>query len=521
LTAAALACLTPGASADHTLQDLVSPDGGAPYSWDALHMSQDGQRVLFATQEPFDPSDTDTVPDIYERIGETFTRVAREAGDTSVSHQRRFSLDGSHVFFRPRFSRTQLVPEDRDITVDVYEAHGGTTRLASVGELPSNGLFDATLRGASDDGSRVYFTTAETLVAQDTDGGYVDVYERSPAGTRLVSGGGNGPFDVTFQLASAAGATVVFYTEEQLVVADTDTERDLYANSPAGTELVSTGPVPSSGGFFVGHAISPAGDRVVFSTFSGLVPADTDGRLDIYAREGGTTELISTGPTSTNAPVDVTFDDASEDATVVLFHTTEHLTTGHTWSDFGYYRRAGGATDLIVPVDLNQETIPISSGDGSRAFYETHTKVLPDDTDPSRDIYQWHAGTTTRVSTGPQDTDWRNPTLGGASFDGERVFFRTNARHVPADTSLDWDIYERYQGQTMLLTDNPVPQEGADAWVEAVSRDGIHVLVGTRQSLDPADTDGGTQDAYLYSAPSPLASFSTVERVDDFTRAGQ
>ena len=499
----------------------MSPDGGAPYSWEALHMSQDGQRVLFATEEPFDPSDTDTVADIYERIGETFTRVAREAGDAFASHQRRFSLDGSHVFFRPRFSRTQLVAEDRDITVDVYEAHGGTTRLASVGDLPSNGLFDATLRGASDDGSRVYFTTAETLVAQDADGGYTDVYERSAAGTRLVSAGGDGPFDVTFALASAAGATVAFVTQEQLVAADTNTAHDLYANSPSGTELVSTGPTSASGGAIAAHAISASGDRVIFSTSAGLVPADTDGQIDIYAREGGTTELVSTGPTSTNAAVGVTFDDASEDASAVLFHTTEHLTTDHTWSDFGYYRRAGGTTDLIVPVDLNQDPFLISSGDGSHAFYETHTKVLPDDTDPSRDIYQWHAGTTTRVSTGPQDTDWRNPTLGGASFDGERVFFRTNARHVPADTSLDWDVYERYQGQTTLLTDNPVPQEGPDVWVEAVSRDGLHVLVGTRQSLDPADTDGGAEDAYLYSAPSPLASFSTVERVDDFTRAGQ
>ena len=237
-TAAVIGCLAPAARADHTLNDLVSPAGSAAYSWDPVHMSQDGQRVLLATQEPFDPSDTDTRSDIYERIGETFTRVAREAGDVSQYNKRHFSLDGSHVFFRPLSWRTQLVPEDRDITVDVYEAHGGTTRLASVGDLPSNGLFDATLRDASDDGSSVYFTTEETLVAQDTDGGYVDIYERSAAGTRLVSPGGNGEFDATFQLASDEGATVVFSTQEQVVAADTDSAYDLYANSPAGTELV-------------------------------------------------------------------------------------------------------------------------------------------------------------------------------------------------------------------------------------------------------------------------------------------
>jgi hypothetical protein len=323
-----------------------------------------------------------------------------------------------------------------------------------------------------------------------------------------VSEGGNGPFNATFQRASATGATVVFGTAEQLAASDTDTANDLYANSLGGTELVGPGSA---------LAISSDGDRIVFSSFAGLVPEDTDGRLDIYARAGATTELVSTGPTSTNAPVDVTFDDASEDATVVLFHTTEHLTSEHTWTDPGFYRRAGSTTDLVIPVDANAATRQFSSGDGSRAFYTTHTKVLPDDTDPSVDIYQWHMGVTTRLSTGPQDTDWTNPTFGGASFDGERVFFVSRARHVPEDTTLDYDVYERFQGQTHLLTNNPAPQDGVGISVAAISRDGANVLVSTGQALDPADTDGGTDDAYLYTAPSTLTSLWNVERADDFS----
>ncbi|MGH2979195.1 MAG: hypothetical protein ACRDLQ_06115 [Solirubrobacterales bacterium] len=520
LSAAMLACLGPAASADHTLEDLVSPDGAAQFDWDALHMSPDGQRVLFGTSDPFDPADTDTRADIYEVVGETFTRVGPGGGFCCVP--RAFSLDGSHVFFQPVETDDfddKLVPEDRDITDDVYETHAGVTRLVSVGSLPSNGLFDATLRDTPDDGSRAYFTTEEQLVAQDTDGGYIDIYERSPSGTRLVSTGGNGEFDVAFRRASDVGAVVVFATAEQLVAADTDTQDDLYANSGAGTELVSTGPTSGGGGGTGVNALSPTGSRVVFSTRERLVPEDTDGSgLDVYARAAGTTELVSTGPTSTNAAADVTFHDASEDATVVLFSTTEQLTADHTWADIGYYRRAGATTDLIVPVDVNR-AFPVTSGDGSRAFYDTHTKVLPEDTDPNLDIYQWHQGVTTRLSTGPQDTDWANPFLGGASFDGERVFFITKARHLPEDPSPDWDVYERFQGQTKLLTAKPSPQLGLGISIAAVSPDGTQVLIETGQALDPADTDANEMDAYLYTAPSAATSFGQVGRVDDFARS--
>ena len=260
----------------------------------------------------------------------------------------------------------------------------------------------------------------------------------------------------------------------------------------------------------------------MFSTTERLVPEDTDGfGRDLYVRAGGTTQLVSTGPTATNAATDATFDHASEDATVVLFHTTEHLTAGHVWSDLGYYRRAGANTDLIIPVDLNEQAFPRSSGDGSHAFYETDTPVLPDDTDFFYDVYQWHGGVTTRASTGPLDVQGNDASLGGTSFDGERVFFVTAARHVPQDTSSDWDVYERFEGQTALLTDNPVPQPGLNMWVEQVSPDGRQVLIQTRQSLDPADTDSSIPDAYLYTAPSPASSFWNVARADDFTRTGR
>ena len=89
---------------------------------------------------------------------------------------------------------------DTDTALDVYERAGGQTTLVSTGPTGGNGAFDAFFAGASADGTRVFFGTAESLVSADTDT-TVDVYERAGGQTTLVSTGptgGNGIFDAFF-----------------------------------------------------------------------------------------------------------------------------------------------------------------------------------------------------------------------------------------------------------------------------------------------------------------------------------
>jgi hypothetical protein len=72
------------------------------------------------------------------------------------------SNDGSYVFFD---SADPLVPQDANATNDVYEWHEGRISLISSGQdsLPSYFL------GASPDGANVFFGTHARLVPQDTD----------------------------------------------------------------------------------------------------------------------------------------------------------------------------------------------------------------------------------------------------------------------------------------------------------------------------------------------------------------
>ncbi len=58
---------------------------------------------------------------------------------------------------------------DTDNAWDVYQRFNGTTTRISTGAINGNGAFGASFAGASADGTRVFFTTSEQLVASDTD----------------------------------------------------------------------------------------------------------------------------------------------------------------------------------------------------------------------------------------------------------------------------------------------------------------------------------------------------------------
>jgi hypothetical protein len=80
----------------------------------------------------------------------------------------------------------------------------------------------------SDDGSKVFFTTGDALVRQDTNT-QPDTYEFKPASGQvaLVSGGtSSGPSE--FQDASPSGNDVFFTTRQRLVGSDTDDNVDVY-----------------------------------------------------------------------------------------------------------------------------------------------------------------------------------------------------------------------------------------------------------------------------------------------------
>jgi hypothetical protein len=153
------------------------------------------------------------------------------------------STDGSRVLFS---TDAGLVDTDKDRNADVYVRTGGATAhpsTAIVSQNPdtgSNGPFDASFTGASSDARLAFFESDEGLTPQAFDGGRPDVFAGTPTSLSLVSAGGSGPFDASYAGASANGARVFFTTAERLVPADTDSSLDVYERSSGSTKLIST-----------------------------------------------------------------------------------------------------------------------------------------------------------------------------------------------------------------------------------------------------------------------------------------
>jgi hypothetical protein len=104
------------------------------------------------------------------------------------------------------------------------------------------------------------------------------------AGVRLpdpglaLGSGGNHPI-------SADGTKVFFSTTDALVAEDTNGKEDVYEWEAGADHLLSSG-TGSSGSYLIDA--SPSGKDVFFATRDQLVPTDQDENLDIYdAREGG------------------------------------------------------------------------------------------------------------------------------------------------------------------------------------------------------------------------------------------
>jgi hypothetical protein len=421
---------------------------------------------------------------------------------------RRVSDDGKHVFFETQESMVPadadgLCYHEAELyqqCTDVYERYNGTTTLVSTGPSSTNGNFTARFRGMSRDGLHVFFSTAEQLVPEDTDQS-IDIYERFNGTTRLVSTGptgGNGNSDAYFKGASDDGTHVFFQTQEQLTSGDTDSNADVYDRSNGTTTtLVSTGPAGGNGPFDSSFAGSSAdGSHVFFETADRLTSSDTDNNVDVYDRFNGTTTQISTGPNGGNGPIDASFDGASKDGSIVWFNTNESLVPGDTDGRRDVYQRSGGTTTLLSTgpsggngnFDANFQG---ASDDGSRVWIGTLESLAPTDTDTSYDIYERSGGTITQISLGPNGGNGASDALfAGATPDGSKVFFETNEPLVAADTDAFPDVYQRSQGNTTLISTKP-PSGAPKSWSSflAVNNNGSRIFFKTWDQLLPSDTD--------------------------------
>jgi hypothetical protein len=361
------------------------------------------------------------------------------------------------------------------------------------------------------------------------------VYERSGGVTSLVStgpAGGNGPKGAEFAGAADDGTKVFFQTAEGMVADDTDGSQDVYQRFGGTTTLVSTGPAGGNGAFMaIYDGASQDGSRVFFHTAESLVAGDTDGRSDVYERASGATSVLSNGSAGGNGGFAAQFAGCSQDGTTMFFETTEQLVASDNDSTNDVYRSSGGTVALLSAgfndtVATNAYFVGAST-DGGKVFIRSEESLASGDTDKYQDIYEYSGGSLARLSRGPSAGNGQaHAFFGGASADGSRVVFTTYESLDPSDTDTAADVYERYAGTTYLLSTGTGGGNGAfDATVRAVSADGKRVFFRTAESLLSADTDGaadvyssnvpGTITVKLDAVPDDAQDFSFQAMLDD------
>ncbi len=414
---------------------LISTAGPAngEYSYRAYFsfVSPDANRVLYAFDTFGDP-----VPWLYEWTSAAsvhrFPSESNPAADVQIV--KRLSADGQHVLFT---TTSALVPEDDDNCagssrssqnqgcVDIYERMlDGRIKLIST--PASSDSVDASFVSASANADQIFFTTSTPPLNWWDPAATVELYARIGDTTTLVGRRVSARGQV---LVSEDGSKAFFTTDESLVPEDQDgsmvydpipdtfvfkLDPDIYAWSNGRYSLVSTGPLDHNGRLDPRlQQVSPDGRYMYFSTTEALLPEDTNTTTDVYVRDtvNGVTSLAprQTSQPPPEVPGEVV--GASRDGRRVFFTTDQALAAQDTDRCVAYdgnvhgcqdiYERdlATGATTLIStgPSDPQGSCTPDGprcpsfigvSADGNRVFFETDLSLASNDTDGGlNDIY--------------------------------------------------------------------------------------------------------------------------------------
>jgi Tol biopolymer transport system component len=439
------------------------------------------------------------------------------------------SASGEIVFFE---TDEQLVPGDTDTKRDIYErfydAEVGiesyVTREVSLGPAGGNDAYNATYEKTNNEGTIVFFSTAEALAGADTDHA-TDVYMRNlPAGTTtLISVGdpacapgcGNGSVDAGFARAATDGSEVLFVSQEKLTAADTDGSSDIYVRNLMSetTELVSIGagscaPACGNGSFndVALRGLSPDGSHAYFTTAEQLSAADTDAAVDVYSRDlaSKTTTLASQGgsgcaPACGNGGAVPVFQGSSNDGTRVFFTTAESLVGGDTDTATDIYARdlPGGPTTLISGGTSSTETASFAAatGDGAHVFFTTAESLAPEDEDSANDVYEWSGGTRDLVTTAECGSTC-SATFDAVSANAGTVVFSTAGQLSSEDTDASVDIYlQAVSGGEPVLASRGTGcgacgNGAADARFARSSADATHIVFTSSEVLAADDGDG-------------------------------
>jgi len=364
--------------------------------------------------------------------GAPYFGAARRGYSIEGSVYQAISADGQTVFFEAEptsggpltlFARTG-------------DFAGGTPTLPTTVEIASAGTFV----GASADGSKVFFVTAQTLAARDHDS-TSDLYEYSfdaPAGQHYidVSAGGLGDpspgsgADVSaglFEDGSVQGSVVAISPDGSHVFFSASAELTTLPNGngehagPSGgtfcydTETGETKFVASSIEN-TGAQTTPSGRYLIFTTTAHLSPEDTNAGRAVYRYDFQTGEVTWVS----HAAPGFAILDEGDNATLA---PREEVSNGRDGA-MAYYADARRAI----------------SDDGASIIFTTAERLQAEDVSGAPQVYLWHDGRVSLISDGTNPAGVTEPP--SMSGTGSDIVFATTTQLVRQDTDHLQDIYD-------------------------------------------------------------------------------
>ncbi len=321
----------------------------------ARWLADDGSRMVFQSDDDIaGTGDSNGVTDLYEYTAST-NKETLVNPDIANAAFLRASPDGKHI----------LVVDSGGDGTSAFEYIGTTSTLRSKG----------TLAGFSADSSKVFFTSTQSLVGGDTDGGLLDGYYSDSAGVMhlmdLNLDGLTGTDAPKSLRLSPDGTHWLLSTDASLVPGDTNGTTDFYVGSASGWTLIPGGLGTTS------QLFTTANDSViVWASADPAVAGDTDGTTDIYrwsAANPGTTDILTDGTVSATSTV---IRALSSDGSRVIFSTDESLVAGDGDSAVDLYRWEGGANTLLTPGSASDVTFKAASTDGKRVAFSSDEQLV-------------------------------------------------------------------------------------------------------------------------------------------------
>jgi hypothetical protein len=312
------------------------------------------------------------------------------------------------------------------------------------------------------------------------------------------------PYAAKFQGASADGSKVFFSTAQQLLNSDTDTTTDLYEydfNNPPGKNLVQisggglgdpspgTGAAVQEGAELQGAPPNSSDGSHVYFVAEGVLTTVPNGNGEVaqagqrnlygYDTVTGETKFVGVGGVdTTNTATSVnTYVQTTPDGRYLVFSSSARLagdtnigqgvyrydfqTGALTWVSHaapGFTALNEGKSALVAPLPVARMGANADIDDWSRAISEngeyiiftTGEKLQANDVNAAADVYLWHNGTVSLISDGqsPQGVyngegeHERESPVTAMSSSGADIFFSTHTQLVGQDTDVLRDIYD-------------------------------------------------------------------------------